>query len=188
MGSFAHEMKNPMTSIIGLRGAYPLPAAHSGGGAGRGELYIFRGQAAGEPVVQAAGYSGAQEKDRRASAVQSRRSLSAARWSTCGACSRRRTSCCSAAAREGMCMLEPDLVKSLLVNLLDNARKAMDGGGNIYVVSEMLPDGCASACSIPGAASRRRRSRTSRRRSTAWTNRVPARRAASASACRCAAR
>lgn len=43
---------------------------------------------------------------------------------------------------EGMCMLEPDLVKSLLVNLLDNARKAMDGGGNIYVVSEMLPDGC----------------------------------------------
>ena len=39
-------------------------------------------------------------------------------------------------------MLEPDLVKSLLVNLLDNARKSMDGGGNIYVVSEMLPDGC----------------------------------------------
>ena len=46
-------------------------AAFSGGGAGRGELYLFRGQAAGEPVVQAAGYSGAQEKDRRASAVQS---------------------------------------------------------------------------------------------------------------------
>lgn len=43
---------------------------------------------------------------------------------------------------EGMCLLEPDLVKTLLVNLLDNARKALDSGGNIYVLQEMLPDGC----------------------------------------------
>lgn len=43
---------------------------------------------------------------------------------------------------EGACLLEPDLVKTLLVNLLDNARKALDAGGNIYVLQEMLPDGC----------------------------------------------
>lgn len=43
---------------------------------------------------------------------------------------------------EGECLMEPDLVKTLLVNILDNARKAMDGGGNIYIVSQMLPDGC----------------------------------------------
>ena len=43
---------------------------------------------------------------------------------------------------EGACLMEPDLVRTLLVNLLDNARKAMDKGGNIYVVSQMLPDGC----------------------------------------------
>ena len=43
---------------------------------------------------------------------------------------------------EGVCLLEPDLVKTLLVNLLDNARKALDAGGNIYVLQEMLPDGC----------------------------------------------
>ena len=43
---------------------------------------------------------------------------------------------------EGMCFLEPDLFKTLLVNLMDNARKALDSGGNIYVWQEMLPDGC----------------------------------------------
>ena len=43
---------------------------------------------------------------------------------------------------EGMCFLEPDLFKTLLVNLMDNARKALDNGGYIYVWQEMLPDGC----------------------------------------------
>lgn len=43
---------------------------------------------------------------------------------------------------EGECLLEPDLVRSLLVNILDNARKAMDKGGNIYVVSQMTGEGC----------------------------------------------
>ena len=43
---------------------------------------------------------------------------------------------------EGECLLEPDLVRSLLVNILDNARKAVDKGGNIYIVSEMIEEGC----------------------------------------------
>ena len=43
---------------------------------------------------------------------------------------------------EGMCFLEPDLFKTLLVTLMDNARKALDNGGYIYVWQEMLPDGC----------------------------------------------
>ena len=43
---------------------------------------------------------------------------------------------------EGECLMEPDLVKSLLVNLMDNARKALDKGGNIYIMSVMLSDGC----------------------------------------------
>lgn len=43
---------------------------------------------------------------------------------------------------EGLCRLEPDLVKSLLINLIDNARKAIDKAGGIFIVSEMLRDGC----------------------------------------------
>lgn len=43
---------------------------------------------------------------------------------------------------EDLCMLEPDLVKSLLLNLMDNARKALDAGGEIFIESSALPDGC----------------------------------------------
>ncbi len=46
-------------------------------------------------------------------------------------------------AAEGKCLLEPDLVKSLIINLVDNARKAMDSGGAIFISSEMTDTGCA---------------------------------------------
>lgn len=38
--------------------------------------------------------------------------------------------------------LEPDLVKSLLYNLIDNASKAMDGNGIIAVSASAIPGGC----------------------------------------------
>lgn len=43
----------------------------------------------------------------------------------------------------GACFMEPDLVYSLLLNLIENAANAMpDTGGCICVVQKMLPDGC----------------------------------------------
>ena len=39
-------------------------------------------------------------------------------------------------------MLEPDLFRSLLMNLLDNARKALAGGGTILVTVELTGEGC----------------------------------------------
>lgn len=44
--------------------------------------------------------------------------------------------------QEGYCMMEPDLVKSLIINLIDNSRKAIEGGGNIYLMSTMTETGC----------------------------------------------
>ena len=41
----------------------------------------------------------------------------------------------------GLCRLEPDLFSSVLTNLLDNARKALDRGGNIYVLGKR-ENGC----------------------------------------------
>ena len=39
-------------------------------------------------------------------------------------------------------VLEPDLVKSLLYNLLDNACKAMDDGGTVILSASIITDGC----------------------------------------------
>lgn len=43
---------------------------------------------------------------------------------------------------KGRCMLEPDLFRSLLVNLLDNARKALSDGGEVTVSVETTDEGC----------------------------------------------
>lgn len=44
----------------------------------------------------------------------------------------------------GVCLLDADLIKSLIINLCDNARKAFDGkNGVIKIKSVMLDDGCA---------------------------------------------
>lgn len=45
-------------------------------------------------------------------------------------------------AEAGKCMLEQDLFQTLLINLLDNARKAMESGGKITVTVEMTETGC----------------------------------------------
>ena len=37
-----------------------------------------------------------------------------------------------------ICMVEPDLFSSLITNLLDNARKALDNGGNIMIMGESV--------------------------------------------------
>ena len=42
----------------------------------------------------------------------------------------------------GVCRLEPDLVRTLLTNLIDNARKAMDQPGCIRVRGEVTREGC----------------------------------------------
>lgn len=45
-------------------------------------------------------------------------------------------------AEVGNCLLEPDLFQTLLINLLDNARKAMEKGGKITVAVKMTDTGC----------------------------------------------
>ena len=42
----------------------------------------------------------------------------------------------------GICLLESDLVRSLLINLIDNARKAIKENGIIMIRQKMLPNGC----------------------------------------------
>lgn len=47
-----------------------------------------------------------------------------------------------AKTEDGKCRMDSDLVQALLINLLDNARKSMKQGGKIEICLKMLPDGC----------------------------------------------
>lgn len=141
MGNFAHEMKNPMTSIIGyaelirsqtLSESEQMDAAN----------YIFsEGKRLESLSLKLLDILVLKKKEvelvpaRPAQIVGSMVQHLERVYAEQGIVLRCR-------CEEGWCLLEPDLVKSLIVNLLDNARKAMDRGGNIYIVSQMLPDGC----------------------------------------------
>jgi signal transduction histidine kinase len=43
---------------------------------------------------------------------------------------------------DSVCKLEPDLFMSLLLNIIDNARKAIDGGGTISINSQTVGENC----------------------------------------------
>ena len=48
----------------------------------------------------------------------------------------------SAESGPGVCLLEPDLFRSLLLNLVDNSRKALEKGGRIALTCTMTGTGC----------------------------------------------
>ena len=141
MGSFAHELKTPMTSIIGyadlLRSQVLTPDEQMDAA-----NYIFsegkRLEALGLKLLDMLSLDQsklqlvpAHPADLVAGLLEHLKRLYAQK----GIALQYRT-------EEGACFLEPDLFKTLLVNLMDNARKALDSGGYIYVWQEMLPDGC----------------------------------------------
>lgn len=141
VGSFAHELKTPMTSLIGyadlLRSCTLSPeeqrecADYIYSESRRLEslslklldlLVLKNGECDRCPCDPAALLTGAaravEEKARAAGVALHLHTES------------------------GRTALSPELVQSLLVNLLDNAVKAIDGGGQVTAAQTMLPDGC----------------------------------------------
>ena len=137
MGSFAHELKTPMTSIIGyadLLRSQSLDASESQEAA----QYIFSEGKRLESLSlklldllllkhRELTLSPVEIGDVISALVTHLRSIYQARGITlqcrCG---------------PGVCRAEPDLFRSVIVNLLDNARKALPEGGNIYVLGQSL--------------------------------------------------
>lgn len=141
MGSFAHELKNPMTSIIGyaellrediLTREERLEAANylvSEGkrleGLSHKLLALFGLKREELTFVSISPADLICEMVEHLETVYRRQGIF--------------FSCCYQA---GTCCLERALVRSLLLNLFDNAKKSMEKGGTITVEQEMLEDGC----------------------------------------------
>ena len=139
MGSFAHELKTPMTSIIGyadLLRSQALPPQEAMDAAnyifseGKRleslslkllELLVLKNQTPDFVPTEPAKLIAALCRHLRPIYEKENIQL---RYSV----------------KPGLCRLEPDLVQSLLVNLLDNARKALEHGGNIYLAADWQED------------------------------------------------
>lgn len=140
VGSFAHEMKTPMTSLIGyaeLLQSGTLTPAEQTEAAGYVyseskrlsnlsrkllELLVVKEQ--GLPLMEIPPEDMIRDLAERLRPLLAKRRIAV-----------------SYDCQPGTCRLEPDLTWSLLLNLADNAQKAMDRGGELRFESEMLPDG-----------------------------------------------
>lgn len=140
MGSFAHELKTPMTSIIGYAD-------------------LLRSQSLDEQEAQeAANYIFSEGKRLEALSIKLLDLLMVKHQPPTLKATRMATVIESLAShlqpvyqqsgitlqcrcQDGLCCLDPDLFRSVLVNLLDNARKALPDGGNIYVLGDQTQDG-----------------------------------------------
>lgn len=142
MSSFAHELKTPMTSIIGyadlIRGQ-TLSAEEQSEAA---NFIVTEGKRLENlsrkllDLLVMKHHAAAFSKVRPAALIQGLAGHLEAVY-------RRQDAELRCVCEDGACILEPDLTGALLVNLWDNALKSMDGrGGVIDVRSEMLPDGC----------------------------------------------
>lgn len=156
IGSFAHEMKTPMTSIIGYAD-------------------LLRGQTLSEEEqIDAANYIFSEGKRLQALSMKMLDLLVLKNQTPHLVCTEMSSLLRSlvehlqpvygqfnidlqARCAAGKCMVEPDLFRSLMVNLLDNARKAMENGGNIFILSDSI-DGnyrvrvVDNGCGIPEEA------------------------------------
>ncbi len=141
MGAFAHELKTPMTSIIGFSDLLRqdsldentrMMAADYIYSEGKRlerlsfkllDLLLLKKDTVAMQRVWLASYL--QEVERALTPNMKNKNI--------------RLVC---KAEQKRVALEPDLVKSLLYNLVDNASKAMDDGGIIAVRATAIPGGC----------------------------------------------
>lgn len=141
MGAFAHELKTPMTSIIGyadlLRGGTLSPEE----GAEAADYIVTEGkrlERLSRKLLRLLALKGGGLTLTAASPA----ALVERIVGELTPIYAKENICLSCACEQGTCLLEPDLARSLVLNLLDNARKAMEGGGHIAVAAALLPDGC----------------------------------------------
>lgn len=141
MGAFAHELKTPMTAIIGYADLLRQDGLDETTRLMAADYIYSEGQRLeklsfklldilllkkDQPVMREVSLTSfLQEVEKALSPVMKQKNI--------------RFVC---RGERGRVTMEPDLVKSLVYNLVDNAAKAMDGEGIIAVKGTLIPGGC----------------------------------------------
>jgi len=141
MGSFAHELKTPMTSIIGYADLMRSQALNEEEQREAAEYIFSEGQRLESLSLKLLDLLVLKKKDFELQPTNLQTLIESAVRTTLPSMEGRHIRL-KERSDEGFCQLEPDLTKSLIINLIDNARKAIDDGGSILVAGRLTPEGC----------------------------------------------
>lgn len=141
MGAFAHELKTPMTSIIGYADLLRSGTLNEEEGAEAASYIFSEGKRLESLSRKLLSLLEVQKSDLPLSMTSPAHLIQELMVQLQPLYQQHHISL-SLVSKPGFCLLEPDLIKSLLLNLLDNARKSMEHGGTILIQSEMTDHGC----------------------------------------------
>ena len=149
MGNFAHEMKTPMTSIIGYADLLRTQSLTTEEQADAANYIFSEGKRLESLSFKLLDIFVADRKDislKPASPAEIATDITEHLRPSY----EKDSITLSCDCENGLCLLEPDLTRTLLLNLLDNARKAIEGNGQIRITVATLPDGCRFTVSDSG--------------------------------------
>lgn len=158
MGSFSHELKTPMTSVIGYADLIRRQAL-SEEECAEAANYIFSEGKRLENLSQKLLSVCLLKKEPIVMKPCSPKEIISTLLEHLRPIYREEGISLSSDCEAGDCRMEPDLMQTVLVNLLDNARKAIQGGeedapgkcaGHITLQSRMTADGCVISCTDNG--------------------------------------
>lgn len=141
MGSFAHELKTPMTSIIGYADLLRSQELSEQDRRDAANYVFSEGKRLESLSLKLLDLLVLEKEDLPMQACSPKTLIEATAREFHPILKQQQISL-TCRCEKGSCLLEPDLFKSLLYNLMDNARKALDHGGHILLQCEIIEDGC----------------------------------------------
>ena len=141
MGSFAHELKTPMTSIIGYADLLRSRELSEQDRRDAANYVFSEGKRLESLSLKLLDLLVLEKEDLPMQACSPKTLIEATAREFHPILKQQQISL-TCRCEKGSCLLEPDLFKSLLYNLMDNARKALDHGGHILLQCEIIEDGC----------------------------------------------
>ncbi|MBQ9166336.1 MAG: HAMP domain-containing histidine kinase [Oscillospiraceae bacterium] len=149
MGSFAHELKTPMTSIIGYADLLRTQKLTADEQLEAVNFIFSEGKRLEKLSLQLLDIFVAGNEEIELKPI-SPLSLASVTVEHLRPVYEAQGIQLSLSGPEGVCLLEPVLTRSLLLNLLDNGRKALEAQGRITVQVELTPEGCRFVISDNG--------------------------------------
>jgi signal transduction histidine kinase len=141
MGSFAHELKTPMTSIIGYADLIRRQTLTQEEEAEAANYIFTEGKRLERLSLKMLDIFSVEQSDVTFSSISLKRLLDDVIEPLRPIYAKENIEICCV-CETGLCMLEPDLVHSLLLNLLDNSRKALNQQGKISIYGAIQKDRC----------------------------------------------